>query len=82
MSDRNVIQLVIKLKEQGVIEVRVDSTHEFHHYECSFAFQLIHGTDGKEYLTPDQLEKEVMEEVKASGGRVALNDIQVCCAPW
>jgi hypothetical protein len=39
--------------------------------------QLIYGTDGKEYLTPEQLEKEIKEEIASSGGRVSITDIQV-----
>ena len=37
--------------------------------------QLIYTSDGKEYLTPKQLEKEIEEVVAENSGRMSLSDM-------
>ena len=49
LSERNVIEIVRKLSELGLIEV-------------------IYTVDGKEYLTPQELNKEIKEELSVHGG--------------
>ena len=31
---------------------------------------VIYTTDGKEYLTPDELRKEILEELQVKGGKI------------
>ena len=59
LNERNVIELVGKLKKLGYL----DDT-------------LMHTLDGKEFVTVEQLRKEIAEEVRASGGRVPVFDLQ------
>ncbi len=33
---------------------------------------LLHTVDGREYLTPEHLQKQILEAVEESGGRIAL----------
>ena len=51
LSERNVIEIVSKLVEAGLIEV-------------------IYTVDGKEYLTPQELVKEIKEELFVHGGNI------------
>ena len=37
--------------------------------------QLIYTQDGKDYLTPDQLENEIKELVQTNSGRMSLSEI-------
>lgn len=37
--------------------------------------KLIHTTSGKEWLTPDQLEREIREALTASGGRLHISEV-------
>ena len=37
--------------------------------------QLIHTSDGKEYITPSQLEQEIEELVEENSGRMGLSDL-------
>ena len=55
LSERNVVELVNKLKELGVIDAG-----------------LLHTANGKEYLTREQLRKEIMETLTQAGGRTSL----------
>eukprot|EP00936_MAST-01D_sp_MAST-1D-sp1_P000048 g48.t1 len=57
LGDRNIVELVLKLKQLGRLE-------------------LIYTTDGKEFLTPEQLVREVADELEVSNGRIALGAIQ------
>ena len=57
LGDRNIVELVLKLKQLGRLE-------------------LIYTTDGKEFLTPEQLVREVADELEVSNGRIALGVIQ------
>lgn len=57
LSERNVIEIVSKLVEAGLIEV-------------------IYTVDGKEYLTPQELVKEIKEELFVHGGRINLVELQ------
>lgn len=36
---------------------------------------MVYTNDGKEYITPDHLEKEILDELYVSGGRVNLVEI-------
>eukprot|EP00795_Rhopilema_esculentum_P017681 gene17681-9336_t len=38
--------------------------------------EVIYTTDGREYLTPQQLEREIRDEVIVNGGRINLVDLQ------
>lgn len=38
--------------------------------------EVIHTIDGKEYLTPNQLEREIRDELVVHGGRINLVDLQ------
>ncbi|CAI9105271.1 OLC1v1004161C1 [Oldenlandia corymbosa var. corymbosa] len=57
LSERNVVELVQKLQQLGIID-----------------FDLLHTTSGKEYITPEQLRKEIGEEIKKLG-RVSVIDL-------
>ena len=49
LSERNCVELVTRLVEQGLVEV-------------------IYTQDGKEYVTPEHLEREIKNELVAHGG--------------
>lgn len=36
---------------------------------------MVYTNDGKEYITPDHLEKEILDELYVNGGRVNLVEI-------
>jgi len=38
--------------------------------------EVVHTTDGKEYLTPQQIEREIRDELIVHGGRINLVDLQ------
>ncbi|KAK2563481.1 E3 UFM1-protein ligase 1-like protein [Acropora cervicornis] len=38
--------------------------------------KVIYTTDGKEYLTPQQLEREIKDELFVHGGRINVVDLQ------
>lgn len=57
LSERNVVELVQKLQQLGIID-----------------FDLLHTTSGKEYITPEQLRKEMEAEI-GKLGRVSLIDL-------
>ncbi len=56
LSERNSVELVMKLKELGLVE-------------------LIHTTNGKQYLTPERLKKEVFDALVSSGGRATISEV-------
>jgi len=56
LSERNCVELVMKLKELKLIT-------------------LIHSTNGKFYLTPDRVNKEVLTSLGEFGGRASVADI-------
>lgn len=56
LSERNCIEIVNKLVENGVLEV-------------------LFTTDGKEYVTPQHLVKEIQDELFVQGGRIHLSDL-------
>ncbi|KAF5828079.1 hypothetical protein DUNSADRAFT_18260 [Dunaliella salina] len=58
LSERNVIDLVNKLKQLGIL-----------------GDELLYTINGKEYITTDQLKKEVSLALKQSGGRLALVEL-------
>ena len=46
---------------------------------------VIYTTDGKEYLTPDELGKEIVEELQVHGGRSQLASVYIgneYCIYW
>ena len=57
LAERNVVELVLKLKLMGKIE-------------------LVYTLDGKEFLTPAQLERDIQNELRTNAGRAALALIQ------
>lgn len=59
LSERNVIELVNKLKQLGILGEA----------------ELLHTINGKEYLTQDGLKAEVASQLRAAGGRVALVEL-------
>ena len=58
LSERNTVELVIKLKELGFL-----------------GKELLHTTNGKEYVTEDKLVSELDGILKAHGGRLALVEL-------
>jgi len=56
LSDRNCVELVMKLKSLGLV-------------------QLLNTTNGKTYLTPERLEKDIMVALADHSGRAALADL-------
>lgn len=58
MSERNVVELVIKLKQLGFL-----------------GDELLHTTNGREYITRDKLREEVAATVDQAGGRMPLVDL-------
>lgn len=58
LSERNTVELIIKLKELGFI-----------------GSELLHTTNGKEYVTKGQLEKELHKVLEEQGGRLPLVDL-------
>ena len=56
LSDRNCVELVLKLKSLGLVE-------------------LINTTNGKCYLTPERLEKDILSTLNDYNGRAALADL-------
>ena len=56
LSEPNVIDLVRKLQELGLVEV-------------------LYSTNGKEYITPKQLQNEVEDEIMAAGGRINMTEL-------
>ena len=59
LSERNIVELVNKLKSLDLL----DDT-------------LLYTLNGKEYLTEARLDAEIKREVKRSGGRVPVTDLQ------
>ncbi|XP_050371357.1 E3 UFM1-protein ligase 1 homolog isoform X2 [Argentina anserina] len=59
----------IRLSDRNVVEL-VQKLHELHIID----FELLHTVSGKEYITPDQLRHEILEEVKRLG-RITLIDL-------
>ena len=57
LAERNVVELVLKLKLMGKIE-------------------LVYTLDGKEFLTPAQLERDIQDELRSNAGRAELGLIQ------
>lgn len=55
LSERNVVELVNKLQELGLL-----------------GQDLLHSINGREYLTPEHLRKEVLQAVEQAGGRVTV----------
>ena len=59
LSERNIVELVNKLKSLDLL----DAT-------------LLYTLNGKEYLTETRLDAEIKREVKRSGGRIPITDLQ------
>ncbi|XP_020574394.1 E3 UFM1-protein ligase 1 homolog isoform X2 [Phalaenopsis equestris] len=57
LSERNVVELILKLQELRFID-----------------FDLLHTVSGKEYITTEQLQSEIVAEIRKSG-RVSLIDL-------
>lgn len=55
LSERNVVELINKIQELGLL-----------------GSDLLHSISGREYLTKEQLNVEVKDTLKQTGGRVAL----------
>ncbi len=53
LMERNIVDLVQKLRDQGL--------------------QLYPTKDGKEYVTPHQVEREIMDAIAAHGGRMQVH---------
>ncbi|QDZ23030.1 E3 UFM1-protein ligase [Chloropicon primus] len=62
LSERNVVELVSKLKEKGLVGSQEDNA-------------LLHTVTGREYLTERRLREEVRGTVDRLGGRVALAEL-------
>ena len=59
LSERNVIELINKLKQLGILKET----------------EVLHTINGKEYLTQERLKAEVTLQLKQAGGRVALIEL-------
>jgi hypothetical protein len=55
LMERNIVDLVQKLRDQGL--------------------QLYPTKDGKEYVTPDQVEREISDAIAAHGGRMQVRSL-------
>lgn len=55
LMERNIVDLVQKLRDQGL--------------------QLHPTKDGKEYVTPDQVEREILDAIAAHGGRMQVRSL-------
>eukprot|EP00887_Chlorella_sp_A99_P000841 scaffold5.g841.t1 len=58
LSERNVVELVSKLRQLGLL-----------------GDELLHTTNGREFITRERLQEEVRAAVDQAGGRVALVDL-------
>ncbi len=56
LSERNMIEIISKLKERGLIT-------------------LFHTTNGKEFLTQKQIEREVSDQLYLAGNRSTISEI-------
>ena len=59
LSDRNVVELVNKLRELSFISED----------------ELLHTSDGREYVTREKLEEETRSSIESAGGRLPLVDL-------
>eukprot|EP00002_Diphylleia_rotans_P003279 TRINITY_DN1223_c0_g2_i1.p1 TRINITY_DN1223_c0_g2~~TRINITY_DN1223_c0_g2_i1.p1 ORF type:complete len:537 (-),score=123.95 TRINITY_DN1223_c0_g2_i1:888-2498(-) len=57
LSERNMIEILLKLRELKMIN-------------------FLHTSDGKEYLTPTQVEREISSEIMACNGRIAMSELK------
>ena len=55
LMERNIVDLVQKLRDQGL--------------------QLYPTKDGKEYVTPEQVEREIVDAIAAHGGRMQVRSL-------
>jgi hypothetical protein len=55
LMERNIVDLVQKLRDQGL--------------------QLYPTKDGKEYVTPEQVEREILDAIAAHGGRMQVRSL-------
>ncbi len=62
LSERNVVELVSKLKEKGLIGAEEDNA-------------LLHTVTGREYITEKRLRNEVQSQVDRLGGRVSVAEL-------
>ncbi|MEW5307712.1 MAG: hypothetical protein WDW36_010090 [Sanguina aurantia] len=60
LSERNVVELVIKLKALGIL-----------------GGDLLHTSNGREFITPSRLKTEVSEALTSAGGRLSLVELPV-----
>ncbi|KAL6040423.1 E3 UFM1-protein ligase 1, partial [Balamuthia mandrillaris] len=76
---------ILKLREQFKSVQLQDSVHRLSERNCveiirkllqQQKVQLIFTVDGKEYLTPQQLELEIKDEILSHGGRINVLDLQ------
>ena len=58
LSERNVVELVVKLKQLGF-----------------FGDDLLHTSNGREYITREKLKQEVIDAITAADGRLPLVDL-------
>lgn len=59
LSERNVVELIIKLRQLGILSEG----------------ELLHTVNGKEYLTVDRLRSEISSALRQAGGRLALVEL-------
>ncbi|XP_040581791.1 E3 UFM1-protein ligase 1 [Lepeophtheirus salmonis] len=64
LSERNIIEIVMKLQSCGLLDV-------------------LHTSDGKKYITPQHLLKEIKEELDVCGGRIPLGELaKILCVDY
>ena len=65
---------IIRLSERNCIEIVQKLT-------AGKLVDVIYTTDGKEYLTPQELRKEIVEELQVQGGTVNIKALK-CIEPY
>ena len=83
LSERNCVEIVSRLCELGLVEVGTLKGIRFENpayppsklpiFLC--LCQVLHTNDGREYLTPQQLQREIRDELYVARGRSSLVDL-------
>ena len=61
-----------KLSERNCVEI-------VNHLMQTGAIDVLFTLDGKEYITPQQLDREIKEELNSQGGRLNIVELQQVC---
>jgi hypothetical protein len=82
MADLEALQAMLAASQTEVAQYKLSNMNVIGlllKLEASGKLDVIHSSSGKEFITPSQLEKEIQEEIVASGGRMTIADVQVRC---